>query len=121
MMAKSGGVSEGDRTAAGVKVAELKKELQKLLKAIVDEDDVNLEKVDTAHNMLLSLKDLKLQRTVDLKLRQQEAVRAAAPEEFKCPLSKDLMRDPVILSTGQVRSSIHRLCVISFVFLSFGF
>jgi hypothetical protein len=27
------------------------------------------------------------------------------PEEFKCPLSKELMRDPVVLATGQVSVS----------------
>ncbi|KAL3633251.1 hypothetical protein CASFOL_022778 [Castilleja foliolosa] len=98
-MAKSD-VFEGDPPAA--KAVELKKELQKLLKSIVDEDDVNLEAIDRA---LLSLKELKLKKTVSLKLRNhhchREMDRVPVPEEFKCPLSKDLMRDPVIIATGQ--------------------
>ncbi|KAH6772972.1 plant U-box 9 [Perilla frutescens var. frutescens] len=100
-MAKSG-VFERDPVMV-VKAVELKKELQKLLKAIVDEDDVNLEALDRAQQMLLALKELKLKNTADLKLRHQQTapVPALVPEEFKCPLSKELMRDPVIVSTGK--------------------
>ncbi|XP_057808494.1 U-box domain-containing protein 9-like [Salvia miltiorrhiza] len=97
-MAKSG-VFEGDRVMV-VKAVELRKELQKLLRAIVEEDDVNLEALDRAQQMLLLLKELKLKKTADLELRRQDVIPATVPEEFKCPLSKKLMRDPVILSTG---------------------
>lgn len=109
-MAKSG-VSEGDQATVVVRATELKKELQKLLKTIVDEDDVNLEAVDKAQQMLLTLKELKLKKkTGDLKPCRQEKDPAAVPEEFKCPLSKELMRDPVIISNGQTydRPFIHR-------------
>ncbi|GER53093.1 U-box domain-containing protein 9 [Striga asiatica] len=101
-MAKSG-VFEGDRPAE--RAAELKKELQKLVRAIVDEDDVNLEAVDRAHQMLTAMRDLKLKRAASVKLRGRQCDRemdySAAPEEFVCPLSKELMRDPVIIATGQ--------------------
>ncbi|KAK6163682.1 hypothetical protein DH2020_000546 [Rehmannia glutinosa] len=104
-MAKSG-VFEGDPpTTAAAKAVELKKELQKLVKSIVDEDDVNLDAIERAQQMLFALKELKLKRTVSLKLRNnhhnQEMVSETVPEEFKCPLSKELMRDPVIIATGQ--------------------
>ncbi|CAA0836039.1 U-box domain-containing protein 9 [Striga hermonthica] len=101
-MAKSG-VFEGDPAAA--RAAELKKELQKLVRAIVDEEDVNLEAVDRAHQMLTAMRELKLKRASSVKLRGRQCDRemdySAAPEEFVCPLSKELMRDPVIIATGQ--------------------
>ncbi|KAK6119842.1 hypothetical protein DH2020_046415 [Rehmannia glutinosa] len=100
-MAKSG----DPPTTTAAKAVELKKELQKLVKSIVDEDDVNLDAIERAQQMLFALKELKLKRTVSLKLRNnhhnQEMVSETVPEEFKCPLSKELMRDPVIIATGQ--------------------
>ncbi|KAL0369444.1 UNVERIFIED_CONTAM: U-box domain-containing protein 9 [Sesamum angustifolium] len=102
-MAKSG-VFEGDPTTV-VKAVELKKELQKMVRAIVDEDDVNLEALDRAQQMLFALRELKLKKTVSLKLHNHqydhEMASETVPEEFKCPLSKELMRDPVIIATGQ--------------------
>ncbi|KAL0436205.1 UNVERIFIED_CONTAM: U-box domain-containing protein 9 [Sesamum radiatum] len=102
-MAKSG-VFEGDPTTV-VKAVELKKELQKMVRAIVDEDDVNLEALDRAQQMLFALRELKLKKTVSLKLHNHhydhEMASGTVPEEFKCPLSKELMRDPVIIATGQ--------------------
>ncbi|KAK6122192.1 hypothetical protein DH2020_044071 [Rehmannia glutinosa] len=102
-MAKSG-VLEGDPTMVA-KAMELKKELQKLVKAIVDEEDVNLEAIDRAQKMMCALKELKLKKSVSLKLHNHhyghEMVSGTVPEEFKCPLSKELMRDPVIIASGQ--------------------
>lgn len=95
--------SEGDGEIR-LKAIELKKELQKLLEAIVKDEDLNLKKVDRAQQMLSVLKDLKLKKTADLELQCQDSVPVAVPEEFKCPLSKKLMSDPVILCTGLVRS-----------------
>lgn len=112
-MAKSG-VLEADPTAA-VKAVELKKELQKLVKAIADEDDVNLDAIDRAHQMLCALKEMKLKKTASLKRcnngYSREMGAGAVPEEFKCPLSKELMRDPVIIATGQVFQLRLSLCV----------
>lgn len=102
-MAKNG-VSEGDLDTAA-KAMELKRELQKLVKAIVDADDVDLEATDRALQMLRDLKELKLKKSMSLKLRSgynnQETVSGMTPEEFICPLSKELMRDPVIVANGQ--------------------
>ncbi|KAL0417986.1 UNVERIFIED_CONTAM: U-box domain-containing protein 9 [Sesamum radiatum] len=103
-MAKSG-VFEGD-PAMVARVLELKKELQKLVKAIADDEyDVNLEAVERAQRMLCALKEFKLKKSVSLNLRDhhygQGMVAGPVPEEFKCPLSKELMRDPVIIASGQ--------------------
>ncbi|KAA8550565.1 hypothetical protein F0562_002249 [Nyssa sinensis] len=89
-------VSESD-PAVVAKATELKKELQRLMKAIVEDEDLNLETVDRANLTLCELKDLKLKRPLSLKLQES----LAFPEEFRCPLSKELMRDPVIVATGQ--------------------
>lgn len=101
LMAKTGTVDGGGDPVAA-KVVELKRELQRLVKAIAidDCDDVNLESLDRAHQILSFLKEFKIKRSLSLKLH--ESVVAAVPEEFRCPLSKELMRDPVIVATGQV-------------------
>lgn len=91
-MAKSG-VAEGDQTTAA-KAMELKKELLKLVTSIADDDDddVNVEAIDRAQKTLRALKELKLKRSVG---------EGAVPEDFKCPMSMELMRDPVIIASGQ--------------------
>ncbi|KAA8543555.1 hypothetical protein F0562_021699 [Nyssa sinensis] len=94
-MAKTG-VFESDPTMVA-KATELKKELQRLVKTIVDDDDFNVETIDRANQTLTALKDLKLKRPISWKLHAS----LACPEEFRCPLSKELMRDPVIVATGQ--------------------
>ncbi|XP_051143062.1 U-box domain-containing protein 9 [Andrographis paniculata] len=100
-MAKSG-VFEGDPAAVAAKAMELKKELQRLAKTIAEDDDVNLEAIDRALRLVCALKDFKLKKSVSLKLRNDpELVSGAVPEEFKCPLSKQLMRDPVIIASGK--------------------
>lgn len=106
-MAKSG-AAEGDQAAAA-RAAELKRELQKLVKSIAgdDGDDVNLDAVDRAQETLRALRELKLKRSVGLKACDSlcggdASAAGAVPEEFKCPLSMELMRDPVIIASGQV-------------------
>lgn len=107
-MAKTG-VFEGDATMV-TKATELKKELQRLVKAIVEDDDelFSLEAIDQANQMLCALKDLKLRRSLCFNLTHQEKndendeSLCCLPQEFKCPISKKLMCDPVIVSTGQV-------------------
>ena len=94
-MAKTG-VFEGD----AAKATELKKELQRLVRAIVEDEhcDFSVEAVDRATQTLFALKELKEKRPVSLKLTES----SSCPEEFRCPISNVLMRDPVIVATGQV-------------------
>ncbi|KAJ4968838.1 hypothetical protein NE237_015539 [Protea cynaroides] len=94
-MAKTGVVMTDPVVVA--KASELKKELRRLVKNIVDEDDSRVETFDRANEALLDLKDLKFKRSLSLKLDGP----LACPDHFRCPLSKELMRDPVILATGQ--------------------
>ena len=95
-MAKTG-VCEKDETVAP-KALELKEKLQGLANTIVDGDDIPVGIVDEAIKILSSLKDFKLKMGLSQKLDD-----LAVPPEFRCPISRELMKDPVILATGQVR------------------
>lgn len=79
------------------KATELKKELKRLFRAIIDDDDFTVDAVDRAAHALSLLKELKSKKPVDPKLQES----LPYPEEFRCPISRELMRDPVILATGQ--------------------
>lgn len=93
VMAKTGVLEVDPR------VAMLKRELQRLVKTIVEDDDCSLEVMDRAREALCSIKDLKMKGSMSFKLRGGDSF----PEEFRCPLSREMMRDPVILASGQVR------------------
>ncbi|KAL8143802.1 hypothetical protein V2J09_016834 [Rumex salicifolius] len=97
-MAKRDVAEEGDRAAAA---AELKRELKKMVRAIIEEekDEVALtDAIDRAKEVLCSLRVLKAKKTTPLGV---DDVSVSCPEEFRCPLSEQLMRDPVIVATGQ--------------------
>ncbi|KAK6940470.1 U-box domain [Dillenia turbinata] len=97
MMAKPGILEVSDPSTVA-KANELKKELQRLIIAIVEDDDeVLVQTIDRARETLLDLKNLKLKRSLSLKFGNS----ISCPDEFRCPLSKELMKDPVIVSTGQ--------------------
>lgn len=113
-MAKSG-VFERDPTAAAkVTTDNLKKELQRLVKSIVEESSPDEDNgfgftdcIDRATQTLQSLKDLK----EGMKHRSFDTTSFdSCPQEFKCPLSKEIMRDPVIISSGKTfdRTSIQK-------------
>ncbi|KAL8160595.1 hypothetical protein V2J09_002132 [Rumex salicifolius] len=97
MAKKEVAVAEGDPAA---KAAELKRELKKMLRAIIDEekDDSAFDAIERAKEVLCALRDLKVKKTTPFGL---DGVPLSCPEEFRCPLSKQLMRDPVIVATGQ--------------------
>ncbi|KAK8711739.1 hypothetical protein V6N13_147006 [Hibiscus sabdariffa] len=96
-MAKTGVLSS--HPTAGARAAELKKELQKLVKTIVDDEDYSVHTIDQARAALSALRELKFHKPSTASLRLHEPL--SCPEEFICPLSKKLMSDPVILSSGQ--------------------
>ncbi|XP_022727843.1 U-box domain-containing protein 9-like [Durio zibethinus] len=101
-MAKTGVLSSDPTVRA--RAAELKKELRRLVMTIVDDDDFSIHTIDQAKDTLCVLRELKFNKqstttTTTSSLKLHEAL--SCPEEFKCPLSKELMRDPVILASGQ--------------------
>ena len=100
------------------KARELKKELHRLTMEIIEEDDedeeegknekenesengLTLGRIDKAIQALSALKELKLNKQKKPSLSSQlDAL--DVPDEFRCPISRELMKDPVVLSTGQV-------------------
>ena len=108
-MAKPGVLDSDPGVLVKKKAIELKKELQRLVKSIVDDEDCSTETIDQAKESLFFLKELKLRKRPSMSLKLHEAV--TCPDEFKCPLSGELMRDPVIVASGQV--SVRIWCVIN--------
>ncbi|KAL8170198.1 hypothetical protein V2J09_022002 [Rumex salicifolius] len=96
-MAKKEATVGGDSV---LKMEELKRELRKTVTAIADEERIGLalDAIDRAREVLFALRDLKASKTASLGL---DDVSLSCPEEFKCPLSKLLIRDPVVVATGQ--------------------
>lgn len=70
-------------------VSELKDKLREFLKAIVDSDDFSPQTADDAIAALKALKNFNSVHDFPV------------PPQFLCPISTQLMTDPVILSTGQ--------------------
>ena len=97
-MAKFGEL-ETDPSMAGKATEELKKELQRLVSRIVDEDENCVDTTDRAVRILCALRDLKFKGSLDFRVEMENL---ALPQEFRCPISKQLMRDPVVVATGQV-------------------
>ncbi|CAA0829579.1 U-box domain-containing protein 9 [Striga hermonthica] len=84
-------------------VAELKKELGKLVDALVEEDegDHNLGIIDNAIRNLCALKGLKLANKDEEFVDFKNVSFQEPPQEFKCPISGTLMMDPFVLASGQ--------------------
>lgn len=100
-MAKSGMIELDQNPSVEV----LKKELQRLVKAIVQDSSSDDETgfIDKALYTLQGLKELKKdgrkQRSCSVKKMNDCLM---CPNEFRCPISKEVMKDPVVVSTGQV-------------------
>ncbi|RVW60576.1 U-box domain-containing protein 9 [Vitis vinifera] len=92
------GVLETDPSMAAKATEELKKELQRLVSRIVDEDESCADTTDKALKILFALRDFKFKGSLDFGV---ETENPALPQEFRCPISKQLMRDPVVVATGQ--------------------
>ena len=96
-MAKTG-VFDSNPTVVG-KATDLKRELQKLIVAIIDDDNFSIDAIDQAKEILCALKELKLRKRSRSSNLYENLI---CPDEFRCPLSTELMRDPVVVSTGEV-------------------
>lgn len=75
----------------------LKEKLRELVKSIVEGDDFTVHAADEAIVALSALKDFKCATSLSRSLDN-----IPVPPHFLCPLSGQLMTDPVILVTGQV-------------------
>ncbi|KAH8491235.1 hypothetical protein H0E87_023399 [Populus deltoides] len=93
-MAEAGVLETMPRTMT--KETELKKELEKLVKTILVEEDYRVEVTDEAMRILSVLKELKFKKS------SKVVDNTVIPAEFICPISKKIMNDPVVLATGQI-------------------
>ncbi|MCD7458121.1 hypothetical protein HAX54_037248 [Datura stramonium] len=98
-------VDGGRGLPPAAKVAdELKRELQRAVNSIVEDDDYSLEANDRAMQCLCALKDLKVKPNLNsnpFDIRTLSLSLPIPPHEFVCPLSHQLMKDPVVLASGQ--------------------
>lgn len=97
---------EMDKGAEG-----LKTKLRRLVDAIADggEGCDELETYDEVARLVLEIRDLKFGAARNGKggggggnFQKNEGSVVKVPEHFLCPLSSELMRDPVLLASGQV-------------------
>ncbi|XP_009403611.2 U-box domain-containing protein 9 [Musa acuminata AAA Group] len=98
----------GKSGAAETGVGELKKELRRLVKAIIEGDDGRVETYEEAAKALEALKDLRFRGSgnsngnlANQRKAERRQASVAIPEQFLCPISAELMRDPVVLASGQ--------------------
>ncbi|URE35599.1 U-box domain-containing protein 9 [Musa troglodytarum] len=104
-MAKSGPAESG---LAAARVGELKKELRRLVRAIAEEDDSRIDTFEGAARALAALKDLRFRGSgnsngalASQRKGESEIEAVVVPEHFLCPISAELMRDPVVVASGQ--------------------
>ncbi|KAL4340757.1 hypothetical protein GQ457_08G013490 [Hibiscus cannabinus] len=76
--------------------AELKKELESAMKTMLDKDEYTIEKTVQVIRILTRLTDLKVKKPSALGLDD-----TILSERFKCPISGQIMDDPVVLASGQ--------------------
>ncbi|XP_031285556.1 uncharacterized protein LOC116144230 isoform X2 [Pistacia vera] len=79
------------------KVFELKMELQRLFKTILDEDDYGMQVTDEVLRVLSCLKEFQLKKSHSI-----SADCLDVPEVFRCPISGEIVADPVVLANGQL-------------------
>ena len=97
-------VAHVEVTAIAARMVELKKELQRLVKSIVDDEKICwMEAIDEAKEKLFEIKELKMmrKRSSSLSLKLQKKI-VNFPKEIKCLFSKELMSDPIIVASGEV-------------------
>lgn len=113
--ASTAAAAAASTVAAVPNSTELKMELQSLMNQILDGEDHSLEITVEVLKILTALEELKKKSSDSLKVIDDNAI---VPDEFKCPISRELMADPVVLATGQVRDC---MCHSNFFFLRVSF
>lgn len=97
-------------------INDLKKESSELHELVITSDGEVEECLETISSLLRKLKDSVSTENPEVDTSECEKVSIkhrspVIPDDFRCPISLELMKDPVIVSTGQVLSKIARVCV----------
>ncbi|WOL12820.1 U-box domain-containing protein 9-like [Canna indica] len=107
-MAKSGAADAAPTVSVAARAAELKKELRRLVRAIAEDDEGRMETYEEAARALAALKDLRFRGSANSngalagqRKAENKIESAVIPAHFLCPISAELMRDPVVLASGQ--------------------
>lgn len=95
--------------SAAATAEELKKELRRLMREISESEDCRVESYEDASRALDALKDIRFRGSVSSnealacqRKAEGKMEPADVPKHFLCPISSEMMRDPVILASGQV-------------------
>ncbi|CAK8573118.1 unnamed protein product [Lathyrus sativus] len=106
-------------------INDLKKESSELHELVITSDGELADSFETVSSLLRKLKDWVLTENPEVDntyVNEKESIKHRSPvipDDFRCPISLELMKDPVIVSTGQTyeRSCIqkwldagHRTC-----------
>ncbi|KAL0900647.1 hypothetical protein Bca101_084608 [Brassica carinata] len=91
-------VFDSDPTAIA-KAKELKREMRKLLSE--EEDGLSVQTIDQLQEALSSFKQATMRKMMAKSSSLEMLETVSCPDEFRCPLSNELMRDPVVLASGQ--------------------
>ncbi|KAG6475801.1 U-box domain-containing protein 9-like [Zingiber officinale] len=93
---------------SAARAEELKKELRRKVREISESEDCGVGTYEDAARALAALRELRSGGSVSPKealasqrKAEEEFESAAVPKHFLCPISSELMRDPVILASGQ--------------------
>lgn len=108
-MANSEALTGFASAAARGRAEELKKELRRLAREISESEDCGVGTYEDAARALAVLRELRSRGSVgpkealasQRKAEEEFESAAAVPKHFLCPISSELMRDPVILASGQ--------------------
>ncbi|OMO87847.1 hypothetical protein COLO4_20543 [Corchorus olitorius] len=95
-------MAKQEELVAAGEETELKKELERIVKMILEEDDYGIETTIEAIRILSCLANLKMKKPVGLGIDDK-----VLSDKFKCPLSGEIMGDPVVLGSGQTYDRPH--------------
>ncbi|KAH9323700.1 hypothetical protein KI387_018339, partial [Taxus chinensis] len=96
-------------------IADLKKESHALYMMVIERgDDDDSESLKQISGILRKLKEFALTENLEMNEPDNEndtscgraSIEKIIPDDFRCPISLELMKDPVIVATGQIFSGI---------------
>lgn len=93
-------------------INDLKKESSELHELVITSDGELADSFETVSSLLRKLKDWVLTENPEVDNayeNEKESIKHRSPvipDDFRCPISLELMKDPVIVSTGQVLATI---------------